>query len=201
MIYRNMFRDGTSVGAIDPSKDWSLNFSRMLGYERPEFTDMMRLYLTLHCDHEVCWSLCCIISVLLVLSANRFFDNCAGFFFANNSLRVYIIVIYVDVCRCYIILLFLMRWDLYWSSLSLAERLLWVKQDRGSWLLIPRVLRLCPPTCQFAKLQQYSHDFHFLFYLVAYSSLKFTQVRLFLGRQRQRPCLSLGGQCAFRSLS
>ncbi|TPP61250.1 Citrate synthase [Fasciola gigantica] len=52
LIYRNMFRDGTSVGAIDPSKDWSLNFSRMLGYEKPEFADMMRLYLTVHCDHE-----------------------------------------------------------------------------------------------------------------------------------------------------
>ncbi|KAF8570192.1 hypothetical protein P879_03324 [Paragonimus westermani] len=51
-IYRNSFRDGTAVCAIDPSKDWSYNFCRMLGYEKPEFTEMMRLYLTIHCDHE-----------------------------------------------------------------------------------------------------------------------------------------------------
>ncbi|KER27012.1 hypothetical protein T265_05845 [Opisthorchis viverrini] len=51
-IYRNLYRDGTSVGAIDPNKDWSHNFCRMLGYEKPEFTEMMRLYLTIHCDHE-----------------------------------------------------------------------------------------------------------------------------------------------------
>ena len=48
LIYRNLYRDGTSVGAIDPSKDWSANFSSMLGYENPQFTELMRLYLTIH---------------------------------------------------------------------------------------------------------------------------------------------------------
>ena len=48
MIYRNLYRDGTSVGAIDPSKDWSANFTSMLGYEDKDFTDLMRLYLTIH---------------------------------------------------------------------------------------------------------------------------------------------------------
>lgn len=61
IIYRNRYREGTSVGAIDPSKDWSDNFCRMLGYEDPQFTEMMRLYLTIHCDHEVskraCWEI------------------------------------------------------------------------------------------------------------------------------------------------
>jgi len=48
IIYRNLYRDGTSVGAIDPSKDWSANFVSMLGYENPQFTELMRLYLTIH---------------------------------------------------------------------------------------------------------------------------------------------------------
>lgn len=53
IIYRNLYRDGTSVTAIDSNTDWSHNFCRMLGYEDPGFTEMMRLYLTFHCDHEV----------------------------------------------------------------------------------------------------------------------------------------------------
>ena len=47
-IYRNLYRDGTSVGAIDPEKDWSSNFTAMLGYEDQQFTELMRLYLTIH---------------------------------------------------------------------------------------------------------------------------------------------------------
>jgi citrate synthase len=52
IIYRNLYRDGTSVGAIDPEKDWSANFTSMLGYDDPMFTELMRLYLTIHSDHE-----------------------------------------------------------------------------------------------------------------------------------------------------
>jgi len=48
IIYRNLYRDGTSVGAIDPNKDWSANFVSMLGYENPQFSELMRLYLTIH---------------------------------------------------------------------------------------------------------------------------------------------------------
>merc|ERR1712142_1202437 len=51
-IYRNLFRDGTSIGAIDTTKDWSANFTAMLGYDDPQFTELMRLYLTIHSDHE-----------------------------------------------------------------------------------------------------------------------------------------------------
>lgn len=47
-IYRNLYRDGTSIGAIDPDKDWSANFTAMLGYDDPQFTELMRLYLTIH---------------------------------------------------------------------------------------------------------------------------------------------------------
>jgi len=52
IIYRNLYRDGTSVGAIDTAKDWSHNFTSMLGYEDPQFIELMRLYLTIHSDHE-----------------------------------------------------------------------------------------------------------------------------------------------------
>jgi len=52
IIYRNLYRDGTSVGAIDINKDWSHNFTSMLGYNDPQFTELMRLYLTIHSDHE-----------------------------------------------------------------------------------------------------------------------------------------------------
>merc|ERR1719427_1663636 len=52
IIYRNLYRDGTSVGAIDEDKDWSANFCEMIGYKDPLFTELMRLYLTIHSDHE-----------------------------------------------------------------------------------------------------------------------------------------------------
>ena len=47
-IYRNLYRDGSSIGAIDAKKDWSANFASMLGYTDPQFTELMRLYLTIH---------------------------------------------------------------------------------------------------------------------------------------------------------
>ena len=36
-IYRNIYKDGSSsrsgIGAIDSSKDWSANFTQMLGFD------------------------------------------------------------------------------------------------------------------------------------------------------------------------
>ncbi|CAF0996091.1 unnamed protein product, partial [Rotaria sordida] len=52
IIYRNLYRDGTAVGAIDSKKDWSWNFATMLGYDNKSFVDLLRLYLTIHSDHE-----------------------------------------------------------------------------------------------------------------------------------------------------
>jgi citrate synthase len=51
-IYNNLYRDGASPGAIDPEKDWSHNFTEMIGFKDPMFTELMRLYLTIHTDHE-----------------------------------------------------------------------------------------------------------------------------------------------------
>jgi len=51
-IYNNLYRDGATPCPIDTSKDWSYNFSEMIGYKDPMFTELMRLYLTIHSDHE-----------------------------------------------------------------------------------------------------------------------------------------------------
>lgn len=52
-VYRKRFNKGPR---IEPSadKDWAANFAYMLGIEDKdeEFTKLMRLYMTLHCDHE-----------------------------------------------------------------------------------------------------------------------------------------------------
>jgi citrate synthase len=47
-IYNNLYREGATPCPIDPSKDWSYNFSEMIGYKDPMFTELMRLYLTIH---------------------------------------------------------------------------------------------------------------------------------------------------------
>merc|ERR1719430_49157 len=52
IIYRNLYRDGSSISTIKSDADWSANFTSMLGYEDPQFTELMRLYLTIHSDHE-----------------------------------------------------------------------------------------------------------------------------------------------------
>jgi citrate synthase len=51
-IYNNLYRDGATPCPIDTSKDWSHNFSEMIGYKDPMFTELMRLYMTIHSDHE-----------------------------------------------------------------------------------------------------------------------------------------------------
>ncbi|VDL58040.1 unnamed protein product [Hymenolepis diminuta] len=52
IIYNHSFHGGKSIGKLDPNADWSLNFARMMGFENPLFTELLRLYLTIHCDHE-----------------------------------------------------------------------------------------------------------------------------------------------------
>lgn len=50
-IYCHSFKNGPVVAA-DPSLDYSGNFAKMLGFENPMFGELMRLYLTIHSDHE-----------------------------------------------------------------------------------------------------------------------------------------------------
>ena len=47
-IYNNLYRDGAALGVVDPNKDWSHNFTEMIDYKDPMFTELMRLYLTIH---------------------------------------------------------------------------------------------------------------------------------------------------------
>ena len=47
-IYNNLYREGAAPCPIDPAKDWSHNFSEMIGYKDPMFVELMRLYLTIH---------------------------------------------------------------------------------------------------------------------------------------------------------
>jgi citrate synthase len=50
-IFRNTYKDG-KLGATDPNLDWSANFARQLGFNSHGFDEMLRLYLTIHSDHE-----------------------------------------------------------------------------------------------------------------------------------------------------
>merc|ERR1711964_456547 len=50
-IYRNKYENGNHIDA-DWGTDMSGNFSKMLGYDNDAFKELMRLYLTIHTDHE-----------------------------------------------------------------------------------------------------------------------------------------------------
>lgn len=47
-IYNNLYREGATPCPIDPAKDWSHNYTSMIEYSDPMFTELMRLYLTIH---------------------------------------------------------------------------------------------------------------------------------------------------------
>merc|ERR1739848_622194 len=50
-IFKNTYGDG-DVACIDTNLDWSANFCNMLGFNNADFIELMRLYLTIHADHE-----------------------------------------------------------------------------------------------------------------------------------------------------
>ncbi|KAJ7650582.1 citrate synthase-like protein [Roridomyces roridus] len=51
-IYNNVFGQG-KLAAIDPTKDYSHNLSALLGFgDNAAFVELMRLYITIHSDHE-----------------------------------------------------------------------------------------------------------------------------------------------------
>jgi len=51
LIYRCTFHDG-KIAPSNPSLDYSANYNRMLGFSNSEFDELMRLYITIHSDHE-----------------------------------------------------------------------------------------------------------------------------------------------------
>ena len=51
-IYRNVFKDG-KVAPVQKDKDYSFNLANQLGFgNNGDFIELMRLYLTIHSDHE-----------------------------------------------------------------------------------------------------------------------------------------------------
>jgi len=50
-IYRKTYKGGDHIPQ-DTSLDWAGNFAHMLGIDNPDFKSLMRLYLTIHADHE-----------------------------------------------------------------------------------------------------------------------------------------------------
>ncbi len=52
-VYRMRYNKGPRI-APDPNLDWGADYAHMLGIDDPDgnFAKLMRLYLTLHCDHE-----------------------------------------------------------------------------------------------------------------------------------------------------
>lgn len=50
-IYRRTYKNSVHIEP-DPKLDWAANFAHMLGFDQPEFKSLMRLYMTIHADHE-----------------------------------------------------------------------------------------------------------------------------------------------------
>jgi len=50
-IYRRTYKNNEHI-APSAELDWAANFAHMLGYDQVEFYKLMRLYLTIHADHE-----------------------------------------------------------------------------------------------------------------------------------------------------
>jgi citrate synthase len=50
-IYRRKYKGGVHIEP-DHKLDWAANFAHMLGYEEFDMKRLMRLYLTIHVDHE-----------------------------------------------------------------------------------------------------------------------------------------------------
>ena len=50
-IYRRNYHNDDHIEPLE-GVDWSANFAHMLGFSNSEFTDLIRLYMTIHSDHE-----------------------------------------------------------------------------------------------------------------------------------------------------
>ncbi|KAK8642111.1 hypothetical protein V6N13_011470 [Hibiscus sabdariffa] len=50
-VYRRIYKDGKFI-PVDDSLDYGGNFSHMLGFSSPQMHELMRLYVTIHSDHE-----------------------------------------------------------------------------------------------------------------------------------------------------
>jgi len=52
IVFANKYGDNAKVADRDGSLDYSANFANQLGFKDPQFAELMRLYLSIHADHE-----------------------------------------------------------------------------------------------------------------------------------------------------
>lgn len=50
-VYRRKYKGNKKIDS-KPELDWGANFAHLLGFENESFKELMRLYLTIHSDHE-----------------------------------------------------------------------------------------------------------------------------------------------------
>jgi citrate synthase len=48
LVFANKYGDNKNIAARDGALDYSANYSNMLGFNDPEFHELMRLYITIH---------------------------------------------------------------------------------------------------------------------------------------------------------
>jgi len=51
-IYRRTYKEGRHIPPAEARVDWAANLAHMLGVTAPGFRELMRLYLSIHADHE-----------------------------------------------------------------------------------------------------------------------------------------------------
>jgi citrate synthase len=51
-VYRRTYKGGAHIRPAEPSLDWAGNLAHLLGVDREPFRECLRLYLTIHADHE-----------------------------------------------------------------------------------------------------------------------------------------------------
>lgn len=51
-VYRRAYKSGNHIVPGDAALDWAGNLAHMMGVEKEEFKELMRLYLSIHADHE-----------------------------------------------------------------------------------------------------------------------------------------------------
>lgn len=52
IVFHNKYGDNNNMPARDPSLDYAANYANQLGFKDQTFWELMRLYLTIHADHE-----------------------------------------------------------------------------------------------------------------------------------------------------
>jgi len=52
IVFQNKYGDSATMPARDGALDYSANYANQIGFTDPKFWELMRLYITIHADHE-----------------------------------------------------------------------------------------------------------------------------------------------------